>query len=374
MKKTILITLAFMVLFSVKVSAKSGDVIGNVYSTDILAFINDVQVPSYNIGGKTVVILEDLADYGIQCFYSDELRTLAAYSFSWDPSLQKQAVRGTAGGITGRIYETDIKTYVNGLPVQAYSLNGKMAVAIEDLGEITSAAMEWSPYNMRYVWDSKDRTVSLYFLYDNTAEIIDLLKNKPLSLSTNNDVISLTVDQFTASASISGSNTADFKPPSSYPLYYEGKRAGTGFQYKSLAFFHADDGTVTLQDSGYNTGIFYDIDAIKDAAANIAIPKLTYEDVLKYYTQTLYGTVLDRVDTDNCTFLYISQGTSHGSTEFLVRIAKDGTYKDYADDFKSVSAWGTKNFANVRIENGMVYFHYDTDYVIDLSSGVMSKH
>ena len=373
MRKTILFAIVLTVLCSIRVYAKNGDVVGNVYSTDILAFINDVPVPSYNIGGKTVIIPEDLEDYGIQCTYSDDLRTLLIYCFTWDPSLRKQVARGVAGRVTGKIYETDIRTYVNGLPVQAYSLNGKMAVAIEDLGQVFDLNMEYSPYNMRYVWDSKDRAVSLYFLYDNSYIIMDILAAKSLSLDFENDNIHLYANrQYSGGTAITGSNTADFNPHASFPLYYSGERAGTGFRLKMLSVFHSDDGTVKLYDGGYNIVHFYDETVIKNAAENFVIPKLTYEDVLKYYTEDLYGTVIDRADMDNCTFLYISQGTPHGANEFLVRIVKDGSYKNYADEFKSVSLYGTKTFSNVRIENGKVYIHYDKDYVIDLSSGVMT--
>ena len=373
MRKTILLAIALTVLFGVNVYAKSGDVVGDIYSTDILAFINDVPVPSYNIGGKTVIILEDLADYCVQCTYNDYLRTLLAYSLTWDPNLQKQVARGSAGRVTGKIYETDIKTYVNGMPVQAYSLNGKMAVAIEDIGKITDPGMEYSPYNMRFVWDSKERTVSLYFLYDNSFEIMDLLAPKSLVLSWENDVIRLYADQIRGGGVINGSLfTGDFNPPTSYPLYFNGERAGMGFRYKTLAALHRDDGTITLDDGGYNIGCLFDTSVIKDAVDSFVVPKLTYEDVLKYYTEELYSTILEREDTNDGTFLYISQSTPHGPTEFLVLISKNGSYKDYADEFKSVSLYGTKAFSNVRIENGKVYFHYDTDYVIDLSTGVMT--
>ena len=105
----------------------------------------------------------------------------------------------------------------------------------------------------------------------------------------------------------------------------------------------------------------------------IVSPKLTYENILKYFTEDLWGDIIDRVDTDYCTFLYIRQGTNHGSHEFLVRIDRNGAYKNYADDFKSVSLWGTKDFRDVIIKDEKVFLHYDVDYVIDLKSGVLSK-
>ena len=225
----------------------------------------------------------------------------------------------------------------------------------------------------RYVWDSKDRSVTLYYLYDNTGEIMELLaaKSKSLSLNFENDVISLYANRFIPSYA-GGSHTGSFNPPSSFPLYYDGKRAGTGFRYQEIHFFQSDSGSLTLEEGFYTFGHYYDTAVIKEAADNYIIPKPTYEDAIKYFTEDMYGDVLDRADTDECTFLYITQGTPHGNNEFLIRIAKDGSYKDYADEFKSVSLYGTKAFSNVRIENGKVYFHYDKDYVIDLRTGIMT--
>lgn len=38
------------------------------------------------------------------------------------------------GDVAGKIYSTDIKTYFRGKELKSYSLNGKTAVAVEDLG------------------------------------------------------------------------------------------------------------------------------------------------------------------------------------------------------------------------------------------------
>ena len=83
------------------------------------------------------------------------------------------------------------------------------------------------------------------------------------------------------------------------------------------------------------------------------------------------GNVLERYDTDAYTFAYMSAGTPHGSSQYLVLIEADGTYRDYSDDFESVSFWGTKVFDNLEIDstNEKVYFRYDADYEINLKTG-----
>lgn len=43
--------------------AKNGDVIGNIYATNIKTYINGYPISSYNIGGKTCICVEDLDQY-----------------------------------------------------------------------------------------------------------------------------------------------------------------------------------------------------------------------------------------------------------------------------------------------------------------------
>ena len=62
MKKVISIILStvMMLTISASVFAANGDIVGHIYSTDIRAYINGVEVESYNIGGKTAVVIEDI--------------------------------------------------------------------------------------------------------------------------------------------------------------------------------------------------------------------------------------------------------------------------------------------------------------------------
>lgn len=376
MKKAIFIfaVAALIVLFNITALAKSGDAIGNIYSTDILAFINDVPVQSYSIDGKTAIILEDLAEYGIRCNYSDELRTLVANSEFWDSSLKKQVERGKVGSIVGKIYETDIKTYMNGLPIQAYAIKGKMAVAIEDLGK-TEKGFEYSPYNMKCVWNGKDRTIKLYFLYNNLSEVFKLLESKPLSLKIENYTISFEINHFMPT-SASNYYSGGFNPPAQYPVYCGTQKVGIGFNVGAAYIYYPADKKVTLS-FGDNSGIYYDLEIMKKIIDEIEISPPTYEEVLEYYEDWIYwtGHIIDRIDTDEYTFLYCSQGNSSGNSEWLVRIDRNGEYKDYSEDFQSVSYSGNKHFDNVKIdvENETVTFGYDVYYVIDLKTGVMSK-
>ena len=78
-----------------------------------------------------------------------------------------------------------------------------------------------------------------------TRQIMELLaaKSKSLSLNFENDIISLYTNRFIPN-NAGGSHTGSFNPPSSFPLYYDGKWAGTGFRYQEIHFFQPDNGSL----------------------------------------------------------------------------------------------------------------------------------
>ena len=80
-KKFICASLAF-VLFSAVPSAFSanvGDKTGDVLSTDIVTYIEGVKVPSFNIAGRTAIVVENLNAMGLpfEVWYDDTTRTLS---------------------------------------------------------------------------------------------------------------------------------------------------------------------------------------------------------------------------------------------------------------------------------------------------------
>lgn len=69
MKKTICLTLTLLtvMLFTVSAGALSpGDSMGWVLYTNIVAYIDDVPIRSYNIDGYTYIVAEDLQEYGYE--------------------------------------------------------------------------------------------------------------------------------------------------------------------------------------------------------------------------------------------------------------------------------------------------------------------
>ena len=78
MKKLIsCIVFAFCIMMSSSVVfAKTGDIVGKAVNTDIIAYINGLPIPSYNINGYTGIVVEDLKKYGFDVWYSDSERVL----------------------------------------------------------------------------------------------------------------------------------------------------------------------------------------------------------------------------------------------------------------------------------------------------------
>ncbi|MCL2171316.1 MAG: hypothetical protein FWB71_04110, partial [Defluviitaleaceae bacterium] len=182
-------------------AANPGDIAGRIYSSDILAKIGGHPVPSYNIGGRTVIVLEDLADYLIFDYdfirWNEDLRILAVSLENPHGAHQRFVARHAVGGVPiGNIYHTDIRVYINGRPIPAYSLNGRMAVAIEDIGGVASGEV-WSPFYAVYNWREDTRTIYLDFIPgDNLWDIADIVGERPLYLAIFGNQIHFGFDHF----------------------------------------------------------------------------------------------------------------------------------------------------------------------------------
>ena len=111
-------------------------IIGQVLTTDIRAYINNCEIPSYNINGKLAVIVSDLNHYGFTTSYNNDKR------------LSSVVVNPNAKNLTGlptnnstlpvgtpvmNVYDTDITVELNGSKVESFNIGGKMAVYFKDL-------------------------------------------------------------------------------------------------------------------------------------------------------------------------------------------------------------------------------------------------
>ncbi len=108
------------------------------YNTDIVAYINDLPIKSYNISGYTGIIAEDLAKHKFRVNYYDEYRLLTVDYVESDLSeitadYTPEPATKPVGSIAGKIYKTDIQVKLDGEYVKGYNIGGKTIILIDEL-------------------------------------------------------------------------------------------------------------------------------------------------------------------------------------------------------------------------------------------------
>lgn len=169
-----------IVIFKLNTYAKVGDVIGKIYSTDIVCDIDGMKIPSYNIGGETAINVEELRNYGFDVKWSEEDRKLYVTTMELPDIVPEYELSksNNVGQMISNIYETDIKVYFNSYlvnPEKTYNIGGKTLVSVEELGNKDSNYMDsnwpelfnafeangYSKYIFKSEWSEVDRTISL---------------------------------------------------------------------------------------------------------------------------------------------------------------------------------------------------------------------
>ena len=149
MKKNIAILLTTVLMlscFSMAVSAKVGDVIGQALHTDIVAYINHYAIPSYAVNGQSVIVAEDLRNFGFDVTWDGYSRTLTI-SRNGSPWVTPMDFKKDSafGKKFTNILQTDIKVYANGKQIKSYAMNGYTMIPMEELtmfGEVYWVANE----------------------------------------------------------------------------------------------------------------------------------------------------------------------------------------------------------------------------------------
>ena len=154
MRKMILLTFTLFMLFSVVSQAKSGDIAGVYYSTDIITSLNGEEIDSINIGGQTLISAEDMKYYGFSVNWLADIRELRINSLDHasngiPPKVKKSVL--PSGSVIGNYYETDIITYLDGKPISAFNIGGRTYIHAE----------ETRNFGFDAVWDANERTLKI---------------------------------------------------------------------------------------------------------------------------------------------------------------------------------------------------------------------
>ncbi len=109
-------------------------VIAQVTGTDIVAYINNYPVPSYNINGYTAVVASDLVNYGFNYKYSDSLRRVdLSYTGSPPSPLSFWRDESTYGEPVADVLATDIEVYLDGVRIDGFNIDGLTAIYFDAL-------------------------------------------------------------------------------------------------------------------------------------------------------------------------------------------------------------------------------------------------
>ena len=137
MKKIVasILTVALLLsCFGMVAQAKVGDVKGSALHTDIVAYINHYAIPSYAVNGQSVIVAEDLRNFGFDVAWNQYDRSLVI-TRNRNTAVNSMSVKkdGATGSKFTDILETDIKVYAGGQLITSYAMNGYTMIPMEEL-------------------------------------------------------------------------------------------------------------------------------------------------------------------------------------------------------------------------------------------------
>ncbi len=140
--------------FGTNVLARSGDIAGVYYATDIKTYLNGKEIPSINIGGETLISAEDMACYGFFVWWDSNERTLRVQENTGvvdDFNLVLPDNTIPAGTAIGNYFETDIVTYLDVAPITAYNIGGRTYIHAEEMRN----------FGYQVVWNTEKWTLEI---------------------------------------------------------------------------------------------------------------------------------------------------------------------------------------------------------------------
>jgi len=149
MKKicTFLLTMVMAVSsFAITTQAKVGDVIGSALHTDIVVYINNYAIPSYAVNGQSVIVAEDLRNFGFDVVWNDYSRSLTISrnsNYNVTPMYVDKSY--ATGAYFTPILATDISVWASGRRLTSYAMNGYTMIPAEELtmfGSVTWVSQE----------------------------------------------------------------------------------------------------------------------------------------------------------------------------------------------------------------------------------------
>ena len=163
MKRSLaLILMTAMLLTSLVITpaaaARPGEAIGNVLYSDVVAYIDGYPIRSYNIGGNTYIIVEDLMNYGFSVQWKPNVKKLvidtnrtaqpSGYTATYTPEKNTHP----AGTVAMQYLYTEITTWIGSDKVTSYNVGGFTCICMDDLAKY---------FKKEYVWDAQNVALRL---------------------------------------------------------------------------------------------------------------------------------------------------------------------------------------------------------------------
>ena len=108
---------------------------GEALNTDIVAYINNFAIPSYAVNGTTVIVAEDLRNYGFDVQWDSATKTLGITRSPWNTIVGMSFYENIepVGSKFCDLYYTDIAVYAGNTRLTSYAMNGYTMIPIEEL-------------------------------------------------------------------------------------------------------------------------------------------------------------------------------------------------------------------------------------------------
>ncbi len=108
---------------------------GEALNSNIVAYINNYSIPSYSVNGTTVIVAEDLKNYGFDIQWDEATRTIGITRSPWNTIVGMKFYENIepSGSKFCDLYRSDVAVYVGNTRLTSYSMNGYTMIPIEEL-------------------------------------------------------------------------------------------------------------------------------------------------------------------------------------------------------------------------------------------------
>ena len=124
----------FVIAIGCNAGVSADSVIGDLYRTDTIAYIDTNPIPAYSYNNKPYVVAEDLEGYGFDIKWNQSEQTLYLnYNmykeyFPYD-NVEYYYVKTKVG----YVYDSGVTVKLDGKTITSYSLDGRMLISLDEL-------------------------------------------------------------------------------------------------------------------------------------------------------------------------------------------------------------------------------------------------